>query len=259
MAYSYQETVADGTTVVVPVTFGFVSRSHVGVKVNGVAVTFGWLSASENSVVLANPPAAGAVIRVYRTTPITGMLYDYSKGAQFSSTTLDANYRQLLYIEQELVDGGFGDLSAIVAQVQADAASASASANSALASANAVARVYLGALSADPTVDGTGSPVRIGALYFNTTSQKLRVYTTLGWENATTVASLPRVSYTAVAGQVEFMYPSQVPITAVQVLVNGVYMLPYTDFTPNAASTGAVLAEACVGGEAVTIQIIKNT
>lgn len=36
---------------------------------------------------------------------------------------------------------------------------------------------YLGAKAADPTVDNDGDPINVGALYFNTTLNQLRIYT----------------------------------------------------------------------------------
>lgn len=42
---------------------------------------------------------------------------------------------------------------------------------------------YLGAAATDPTLDGLGDPVQVGALYFNTVTG-LRVFTSGGWQSA---------------------------------------------------------------------------
>jgi hypothetical protein len=69
--------------------------------------------------------------------------------------------------------------AAEAAQSAADAAAAKAGADASLASFR---RTYLGELNADPTLDGNGSPVIVGAEYFNTVAQKLKVYTSTGWQ-----------------------------------------------------------------------------
>jgi hypothetical protein len=65
------------------------------------------------------------------------------------------------------------------AQSAANAAASQAAAEASLASFRST---YLGELNADPTLDGNGDPVMIGAEYFNTVSNKLKVYTSTGWQ-----------------------------------------------------------------------------
>jgi hypothetical protein len=69
--------------------------------------------------------------------------------------------------------------AAEAAQSAADAAAAQAAAEASLASFRST---YLGELNADPTLDGNGNPVMIGAEYFNTVANKLKVYTSTGWQ-----------------------------------------------------------------------------
>jgi len=69
--------------------------------------------------------------------------------------------------------------AAEAAQSAADAAAAKAGADASLASFRST---YLGELNADPTLDGNGDPVMIGAEYFNTVANKLKVYTSTGWQ-----------------------------------------------------------------------------
>ena len=73
--------------------------------------------------------------------------------------------------------------------------SATASANSATASAASAALseaawdqfddTYLGQKASDPTVDNDGNPLATGALYFNTTSNELKVYDGASWLSTT--------------------------------------------------------------------------
>jgi hypothetical protein len=76
----------------------------------------------------------------------------------------------------------------------ASASSATASANSATASANSATAaaasadafddIYLGSKSSDPSTDNDGDALAAGMLYFNTSTDLLRVYTGSAWQNA---------------------------------------------------------------------------
>ena len=64
-------------------------------------------------------------------------------------------------------------------QTAAEAAQAAAE-----AAADNFDDVYLGAKSSDPTVDNDGDALTAGDLYFNTTSNVLRVYNGSAWNDA---------------------------------------------------------------------------
>lgn len=90
------------------------------------------------------------------------------------------------------------------------ASAASTSASDAAASAAATAALldnfddrYLGPKTANPTVDNDGNALVVGALYFNTTTGKMRVYTATDWIDASSAsqAALTVYRYTATAGQ----------------------------------------------------------
>ena len=69
----------------------------------------------------------------------------------------------------------------------AAASSATAAASSATAAANsadAFDDIYLGSKSSDPSTDNDGDPLAAGMLYFNTTTDLLRVYSGSAWQNA---------------------------------------------------------------------------
>ena len=66
----------------------------------------------------------------------------------------------------------------------ADVISSAASAAAAAASADAFDDVYLGSKATDPTLDNDGDPLTAGDLYFNTTSNVLRVYNGSAWQDA---------------------------------------------------------------------------
>jgi hypothetical protein len=108
--------------------------------------------------------------------------------------------------------------SATTATTQASNASTSAtnaasSATSAAASAASAAALldnfddrYLGPKASAPTLDNGGNALVIGALYFDTTAGKMRVYTATGWVDATSMsqAALTVYRFTATAGQTTF-------------------------------------------------------
>jgi hypothetical protein len=83
-----------------------------------------------------------------------------------------------------------------------------AGASSSLAQAQAIVRsmnaLYLGSKSADPAVDNNGDALIVGAEYFNTASNQLRVYTSTGWQDqdatAETMAANATASASAAAG-----------------------------------------------------------
>ena len=79
--------------------------------------------------------------------------------------------------------------SASTATTQASNAStsataAAASAAAAAASADTFDDTYLGSKSSDPSVDNDGDPLNAGDLYFNTTSNELKVYNGSAWQTA---------------------------------------------------------------------------
>ena len=63
------------------------------------------------------------------------------------------------------------------------ATAAAASATDAANSADAFDDVYLGSKSSDPTTDNDGDALAAGMLYYNTTSNIMRVYSGSAWEN----------------------------------------------------------------------------
>ena len=80
---------------------------------------------------------------------------------------------------------GHKDTATTKASEAASSANAAAnSASAAAASADAFDDVYLGSKSSDPSTDNDGDALAAGKLYFNTTTDLLRVYTGSAWQNA---------------------------------------------------------------------------
>jgi hypothetical protein len=102
MAYSYTLFTGNGSTTQYAVSFGYIRREHVAVTVAGVAASFTWVN---NSLIQMNTaPANGAAIRVYRVTPLSAPLVDFTDGATLVAADLDTNATQSIYTQQELDD-----------------------------------------------------------------------------------------------------------------------------------------------------------
>ncbi|QXV74667.1 tail fiber protein [Rhizobium phage RHEph21] len=108
MALAYFQSVGDGTTRNYNVTFPFISKDHIAVKVNGVPVTYTWLTGT--TVQLTAAPAAGAVVDVRRVTPRDTLLVDFVDGSTLVETDLDLSALQVFYLAQEAFDLGEASL-----------------------------------------------------------------------------------------------------------------------------------------------------
>lgn len=101
MATSFIRYAGDGVTTDFNVTFSYLDTSHVGVKVDGVAVTFTWLTASQIRCTVA--PAASTVVEVRRTTTTTPIV-DFTDGAVLFETDLDTSSLQAIFLATEAKD-----------------------------------------------------------------------------------------------------------------------------------------------------------
>ncbi len=134
----------------------------------------------------------------------------------------------------------------------ASASAASTSASSAVAAFDQFDDIYLGAKSSAPSVDNDGNALATGALYFNTVSDTMFVYSGSSWAAAGSAVNgtAERQNYTATAGQTSFNATYDVGF--VDVYLNGSRLVPTTDFT---ASNGAqvILTTGATVGDNVGI------
>ncbi|MGK0546343.1 hypothetical protein ACSEE7_12650 [Halomonas cupida] len=107
---------------------------------------------------------------------------------------------------------------------------------------NAFLDRYYGDYAAPPTESPTGNAPEVGDLYFDTTEGALKIWTSAGWRNATTVVEgvYDVHEYRDQAGNNSFALDYDVGL--LQVLYNGV-QLASDDFTAN-NGTSVVLAKA---------------
>ena len=102
MPYSYATYTGNGSTTQFAVPFGYIRREHVLAAVAGSPATFTFVNSSTIQMDVA--PANGAVVRVYRQTPLTAPLVDFTDGATLVAADLDTNAKQSIYTQQELSD-----------------------------------------------------------------------------------------------------------------------------------------------------------
>ena len=129
-----------------------------------------------------------------------------------------------------------------------------------LSDINSFANIYLGPSSSAPTQDPDGSALDAGDLYFDTTSNQLKVYGSSGWQNAgsTINGTSARFTYTATAGQTTFSGADNLGNTLaydagfVDVYLNGVKMVNGTDVTVTSGNS-VVLASGASASDTVDI------
>ncbi|MGB0141600.1 MAG: tail fiber domain-containing protein [Luminiphilus sp.] len=131
------------------------------------------------------------------------------------------------------------------------------------AATNVVAfnNTYLGAQASAPTADPDGSALDLGDLYFDTSTNTMKVYSSSGWTNAgsSVNGTADRFSYTATAAQTTFSgndaNGNALAYDAgfLDVYMNGVKLVNGSDFTAT-SGTSIVLASGAALND--TIEII---
>ena len=162
---------------------------------------------------------------------------------------------------------GISTTQAGVATTQATNAAASAvsAASSAAAAATALDNFddrYLGSKTADPTLDNDGNALVTGALYFNSTTGKMRAYTGSGWIDASSasVATFTQFEFVATGTTISGNDANGVSLTytigAVLVIHNGALLRPGDEFT---ATTGSsIVIPTAVAGDEINVIAFGN-
>lgn len=119
--------------------------------------------------------------------------------------------------------------------------SAEAAADAAEAAYDSFDDRYLGALAGDPATDNDGNTLLIGALYWNTISSELRVYTAGGWDIASIPGAELTAAYTDVFNgtgvQTDFVLTHNAGgVNNIDTSVGGVVQVPGVDFSYSAGS-----------------------
>ena len=116
---------------------------------------------------------------------------------------------------------------------------------------NSFANTYLGPSASAPTQDPDGSALDVGDLYFDTTTQSMKVYSSSGWipAGSSVNGTSARFVYTATSGQTTFTGADDNANTLsydagfLDLYLNGVKLLNGTDFTAT-SGTSIVLTVA---------------
>lgn len=147
----------------------------------------------------------------------------------------------------------------------ASAVSAASSASSAAALLDNFDDRYLGPKASAPTVDNDGDPLIAGALYFDTTTGKMRVYTASGWIDASSasVATLGQFQFNATGGQTTFSGAAAVggtlsyTVGALLVSLNGVLLEAGSEYTATDGSS-VVLVDPAAAGDELNVYAFGN-
>jgi hypothetical protein len=133
-----------------------------------------------------------------------------------------------------------------------DSASAAASAAAAEAAYDSFDDRYLGSKASPPAVDNDGDALLVGALFFDTTAGRMKVYDGSSWIEAGSAVNgtSERQVYTATGGQTTFAATYDVGF--VDVYLNGVKLIAGTDFTAT-SGTNVVLTTGATASDLIDI------
>lgn len=155
----------------------------------------------------------------------------------------------------------------------ASASAASTSASNAAASAASTAALldsfddrYLGPKSSAPTLDNDGNALIVGALYFDTTTGKMRVFTATGWVDASSAAqaALTVYKFVATAGQTTFSGASSNGTTlaylagGIVVTLNGSVLVGDADDYTATNGTSVVLTSGATAGDTLEVYAFSS-
>ena len=136
--------------------------------------------------------------------------------------------------------------------VAGSATAAAASAAAAAASYDSFDDRYLGAYASNPTLDNDGNALITGAIYFNTVSAAMLVWSGSAWTSISSSAEIYRYKFIATGGEtsVSGADASSQTLTYIvgkeQVYLNGVLLVRGTDYTATTGSSITALAALVV-------------
>ncbi len=200
---------SDQAAGVTSIGFDFKIWDELDLKVWKKEPSSAWFSLiSSYTIVLTSGVPSGGTITLTSSVPVGTVIRlrgvrlherqtDVTRGAVIRSQSLEAELDRQAVIFQELrrdLDE-VGDLSSLVADAESFALDAESSAVVADASADAAAVAaaaaaasfdnfddrYLGAKTSDPVTDNDGAALLVGALYFNQTTGRIRVWGGVSW------------------------------------------------------------------------------
>lgn len=227
MSYSINSYTGNGSTTQFPVTFTYLDKTHVEVRVAGVlkTVTTDYTWVSSGMIQMNSAPANGASVVFRRVTPKTTRLVNFQDASVLTANDLNTEGNQEFYVMQETLDNNLGlaaagtywdaqnlqlsnlptpvgatdavrkdyvdsTIPANVASAASSASTASSAASSANSSFLSVDKKYLGAKASPPTLDNQGAALTTGALYFNTSNNTMYAWNGSVWNAASFAGTL---------------------------------------------------------------------
>ena len=174
---------------------------------------------------------------------------------------LDANTHKVTNLGTPTSNGD----AATKAYVDTVAGSATAAAASAAAAATTYDNFddrYLGAKSSAPTLDNDGNALLTGAIYWNSVSNAMYAWTGTEWGSISSTAAIYRYRFNATGGETSVsgtdangLTLSYIPGKA-QVYLNGVLLVPTTDYT---ASNGTSITSLAALASGDVLEVITFT
>jgi hypothetical protein len=116
--------------------------------------------------------------------------------------------------------------------------------------------IYQGAYSSAPATRFDTTALQAGDLYFDTTSDSMRVYTGGAWQEIAPEMAIGHQAYTATAGQTSFAVTDGYNVNSVYVYLNGV-LLDAADYTAT-NGTSIVLASGATLNDTVRVVTYFN-
>ncbi len=113
MQKSIQRVVSDGALQFIDLAIQYIDKVNITVYVNDVPLeltggvtpyTYQWIDATR--IKITPVVVLGGIVTLRRATPTLKMYHVYDDGATFNDFTMDENFKQLLFIGQEAIDGG---------------------------------------------------------------------------------------------------------------------------------------------------------
>jgi hypothetical protein len=173
--------------------------------------------------------------------------FNNHKGINLATPTSNTDAANKGYVDSVIATG-----AANAAAAAASASAAAGSASSAAASYDDFDDRYLGSKPTDPALDNDGNALITGAIYFNTSSNVMRVYNGVTWQDASANANVLRWRKTAVGGETSLSGADDNAATLTYtvnlefVYLNGVLLQRGVDYTASNGTSidGLVALEA---------------
>ena len=99
MPLSYTQYTGNGTTTDFMLSFPYLNKWHVVLKINGITTAYTWIN--DVTIRTSTAPANGSTVWIYRNTPRNDLLTVFQDSVGFREADLNRLAKQLLYISQE--------------------------------------------------------------------------------------------------------------------------------------------------------------